>query len=200
MCLNPVKCKVLAVDFLHYNSYQCPPIATCGIIVEQVESFKFLGVYISHDLTWAVHVDYIVKKANRRLYALSRRLNQIYWSLVRSILEYASPVFTALPLYLSDTVERIQKRALDIVFPGVEYNEALDRTNLVTLHDRRIAAYRKFVSQLNRGNPVHNLVSSRLVKRSSRYNLRSDSSCLIQVTTTKRFSNFVTNEFAGDLI
>lgn len=60
--LSPVKCKVLAVDFiLQYNSFQCPPIATGGYILEEVKSFKFLGIYISHDLTWEVHCASIVK-------------------------------------------------------------------------------------------------------------------------------------------
>ena len=59
-----------AFDCLHYYSFQCPPVATCGCILEEVKSFKFLGVFISHDLTWMVHCDYIMKKANRRLYAL----------------------------------------------------------------------------------------------------------------------------------
>ena len=64
MCLNPSKCKIMAIDFLHYNSIQCPPVATCGCILEEVKSFKFLGAFISHDLTWMVHCDHIMKKAN----------------------------------------------------------------------------------------------------------------------------------------
>ena len=94
MCLNPSKCKIMAFHFLHYNSFQCPPVATCGCILEEVKSFKFLGVFISHDLTCTVHCDCIMKKANRRLYAL-RQLRRcgmsahdsvmVYCSLVRSI-------------------------------------------------------------------------------------------------------------------
>ena len=115
----------MAFDFLHYNSFQCPPVATCGCILEEVKSFKFLGVFISHDLTWTVHCDYIMKKAYRRLYAL-RKLRRcvvsahdsvmVYCSLVRSILEYACVVFAALPQYLSDSLERIQKRHSPLSF------------------------------------------------------------------------------------
>ena len=120
---NPVKCKVLAVDFLHYDIViSAPPIATGGTIVEQIESFKFHGVYLSHDLTCTMHVDHMVKKANRRLYALScgvptEDVVRVYCSLVRPILEYACTVFAALPQYLStplrcdweDTEARPQK-------------------------------------------------------------------------------------------
>ena len=114
MCLNPSKFKIMAIDFLHYSSFQCPPVATCGCILGKVKSFKFLGVFISHDLTWTVHFDHIMKKANRRLYAL-RQLRRcgvsahdsviVYCSLVCSIPEYAFVVFAALPQYLSDSVE-----------------------------------------------------------------------------------------------
>ena len=45
----------------------------------------------------------------------------VYCSLVRSILEYACVVFAPLPQYLSDSLERIKKRALAIIFPGFTY-------------------------------------------------------------------------------
>ena len=70
MCFNPIKCKELFIDFFHYNSCVCQPITIRGVQIEGVESFKLLGVHISHDLTWSVHVDYVVVKANRRLCAL----------------------------------------------------------------------------------------------------------------------------------
>ncbi len=35
---------------------------------ERVSSFKYLGVYISEDLTWTTHIQTQVKKARQRLY------------------------------------------------------------------------------------------------------------------------------------
>ena len=211
MCLNPTKCKIMAVDFLHYNSFQCPPVATCGHLLEEVKSFKFLGVFISHDLTWTAHCDYIIKKANRRLYAL-RQLKRcgvpahdsvmVYCSLVRSTLEYACAVFAALPQDLSDSLERIQKRALAIIFPGSTYNEALHLANIATLKDRRTAACRKFIAQLNPENPVYYLVASRVEDRGALayYTLRSRDRVRSKATATSRFGDFVTNRYAADLL
>ena len=54
MQLNPVKCKEMRVSFLHYNSYELQPIATGGTCIEEVTSFKSLGVYISNDFSWAI--------------------------------------------------------------------------------------------------------------------------------------------------
>ena len=70
MLLNPLKCKTMTVDLLHYNSCVPRPIAAGGFDIEEVSTFKLLGVHLSEDLTWAVHCDYIVKKTNRSLYAL----------------------------------------------------------------------------------------------------------------------------------
>ena len=72
MQLNPSKCKLMRVDFLRYNSCYSQPIAVGGSVIESVESFKLLGVYISMDLSWSTHCDYIIGKSNRRLYALKK--------------------------------------------------------------------------------------------------------------------------------
>ena len=53
MQLNPSKCKLMRADFLHYNSCCSQPIAVGGSVIESVESFKLLGVYISSDLSWS---------------------------------------------------------------------------------------------------------------------------------------------------
>ncbi len=38
--------------------------------VERVNSFKFLGVHITEDLTWSAHTDAVLKKAHQRLFFL----------------------------------------------------------------------------------------------------------------------------------
>ena len=49
----------------------------------------------------------------------------VYCSLIRTILEYASPVWHAgLTKTQSDRIEGVQKRCLKIVFPDLSYEEA----------------------------------------------------------------------------
>ena len=107
MTLNPCKCKEMSVDFLQCNSCVLRPIVVGNAIVERVVSFKLLGVYISRDLTWDTHADYILKKANKRLYLLRalRRsgvsvpdMLNIYCAVICSVVEYASPV-NYFPIY-----------------------------------------------------------------------------------------------------
>ena len=94
---------------------------------------------------------------------------------MRSILEYACVVFAALPQYLFDSLERIQRRALAIIFPGSTYSEALNLAGISTLQDRRSAACHEFIAQLNQDNLVYKLGASRLesTSASGRYSLSS---------------------------
>ena len=49
-----------------------PPILIDGAVVEQVESFKFLGVHITNKLEWSKHTKTVVKKAQQSLFPLRR--------------------------------------------------------------------------------------------------------------------------------
>ena len=52
-------------------------------------------------------------------------------------MEYSCQVFHSnLPKYLSDDIERIQKRAMRMVFPDLPYNEACLKANLPKLSER----------------------------------------------------------------
>ena len=52
MKLNPSKCKELRIDFLQYKPSDLPPLQMSGSIIEQVSSYKLLGVHLSHNLSW----------------------------------------------------------------------------------------------------------------------------------------------------
>ena len=95
-----------------------------------------MGVYIQEDLKWNSHVIEMTKKAAERLYFLVQlkrakvppeELVQFYVAFIQSVLLYGCHVFHfSLPQYLSLTFERIQKRALRIIFGyEVHYSDAL---------------------------------------------------------------------------
>ena len=68
----------------------------------------------------------------------SQDVVSVYCSLIRTILEYASPVWHAgLTKTQSDRIEGVQKRCLKIVFPDLSYDEALFVSGIEKLSDRR---------------------------------------------------------------
>ena len=142
--LNSDKCKELKISFAKEESHFAP-IFINNEELGLVNSAKLLGVTISNNLTWNEHINEIIKKASKRLYFLSQLkrarvakqdLVLFYTSCIRSLLTYASPVFFyALPEYLKNELERIQKRALRIICPGHCYNDAMELANIVPISD-----------------------------------------------------------------
>ena len=105
-------------------------------IIETVQSHKVLGrLTIQSNLKWNLHINSIVTKASKRLHIIRilRRngvpvedLIETYFVHIRSVLETCCPVWhNALPLYLAEQLERVQKRALKIILPEYTYSDAL---------------------------------------------------------------------------
>ncbi|KAI3353721.1 hypothetical protein L3Q82_004960 [Scortum barcoo] len=65
--LNVSKTKELIVDFRRRQREEHAPLSINGTTVERVNSFRFLGVHISEDLTWTHHTDFITKCTIERI-------------------------------------------------------------------------------------------------------------------------------------
>ena len=118
-----------------------------GQIIERVQSAKILLVTLRDDLLWTDHVNIITPKASERLYLLPQLkrarigisdLVHIYCSCNRSTLDYDCQLFhSSIPKSLSEEIERIQKKAMRIIFPGISYSSALAESGLLSLYERR---------------------------------------------------------------
>jgi hypothetical protein len=125
--LHPAKCKELRIQFAE-RECMVEPIIINGQHLEIVKSAKILGMTLTDDLKWNKHIGIVVLKASKRLYLLKqlrragvdkKHLIGFYNACIKSILEYACEVFhSSLPTYLSDDLERVQRRAMRIIFPG----------------------------------------------------------------------------------
>ena len=62
LSLNVIKTKELIVDYRKKKTEHAP-ILVDGAAVEQVESFKFLGVHITNKPTWSKHTKTVMKRA-----------------------------------------------------------------------------------------------------------------------------------------
>lgn len=98
MELNTNKCKVLRVSRIKTSAV--PSYHLNSSILEFVPSYRYLGVHISSDLTWSIRIDSIINNAKQTLGYLRRNFSTapvalktlLYQTLVRSKLEYASPI------------------------------------------------------------------------------------------------------------
>ena len=71
LSLNVIKTKEMIVDYRKRRANHAP-ILIDRPVVEQVESFKFLGVHITNKLSWSKHTKTVVKRARQRLFPLTR--------------------------------------------------------------------------------------------------------------------------------
>ena len=165
---------------------------------------------MDNDLKWNSHVDYIIKKACKKLYSLRvlRRARvcqpnmlRIYLGSVRPVLEYAVPVWQDIPAYLYEAIERVQKRALNIIYPEAEsHAHALQLGKLDRLDDRRVHLYYKYMAKMKSPtHPLHHLLPSPLLdvpnyplrEKTQKYYLFRN----MQACRTKRAEDFFTFKY-----
>ena len=94
-----------------------------------------------------------------------------YCTTIRPVLEYGVQVFHhSLPRYLSEDIERVQKRAMSIICPGLPYRDCLARFGLSTLHDRCQELCTKLFSSIS--SPLNSLHCLLPPKHEAKYNTR----------------------------
>jgi hypothetical protein len=71
LSLNVIKTKEMIVDYRKKRTEHAL-ILIDGAAVEQVESFKFLGVHITNKLEWSRHTKTVVNRARQNLFPLRR--------------------------------------------------------------------------------------------------------------------------------
>ena len=122
MSLNPVKCKVLTVSLkrnILKHSY------SLGVHdLQKVNCMRDLGVTIDQKLNFCDHVSAIIQGARKALGFIMRNshciknehvLKLLYFTLVRSKLEYASIIWNSISKNQSDRVERVQHKFLSFL-------------------------------------------------------------------------------------
>ena len=169
-----------------------------GEPLEIVTSAKLLGLNLTSGLKWNTNTSELIRKASPRLYFLrqlkrsrvsSKELTVFYTTCIRPILEYACPVFhRALPEYLSDDLERIQRRASKIIHSDLSYSEALKMSELQRLHERRESITTRLYHEVA-NNPCHKLHSLLPKRNDCKYSLRNKRSFVVPRCKTDRCKN-----------
>ncbi|XP_060072041.1 uncharacterized protein LOC132551914 [Ylistrum balloti] len=149
--MHPDKCKHMRIgketskhqEHLDHAAYNLK-----GRNLQTTTKEKDIGVTIDSDLSFDKHICQKVKKANS-MFALLRRTFQfmdlksfvpLYKCLVRSQLDYASPVWSPYLCKHVDMIEGVQRRATKCL-PGMkdlDYMDRLKKIKLPTLAFRRV--------------------------------------------------------------
>ena len=184
MTINENKTKVLNINF------SCTPIQPVPDF-ENVICVKILGLLFNCKLSWSNHVDYVISRVSKRLYVLRilkrilshDQLIVVFNSIIRSIIEYASPVFINVGDMLDLKLKALCKRAFRIIH-GFDVRRC-SKCCMLDVSDRRQTLALRLFRQalLNSNHVLHNL----LPKTSH----RSQRLVLPHVRTSRRINGFV---------
>lgn len=146
--LNALKCKCMII-----SRKKKPITPQCALILngnnlEQVKSYKYLGLLLTADLSWSSHISSVCLKARKILGLLYRRfygnlsqdaLKQLYLSLVRPHLEYGCHVWNPYLEKDKKALESVQRFACRIASAHWDesYGSLLELLNLQSLQERR---------------------------------------------------------------
>ena len=200
MNINPTKSKEMHISFA-----KCTPnlydITIEGQPIESVQSCKLLGVTLNNKLTWHDHIDIIFKKGCQKIHFMTRLkrtklsthdLIKVYVTLIRPNLEYACQLWHgALTDHQCKLLESIQKRALEIIFPNLSYDEALEIANINSLWRRRQTLCSNLFAAIK--EPNHKLHKLLPPISENHYNTRNQSTYNIGITQSNRFRNTCIN-------
>ena len=149
MKINLKKTQVMPFNFSKTKDFIPQLSIKDDYQLDVIYKTKLLGLVITSDLSWSEHIQYIVSKASQNFWMLIRfkrlgatpdKLLTIYLLKIRSLLEYASPVFhSSLTTEQSNMLESTQKKALAIIYGKdyKSYDTALKLAKIERLDVRR---------------------------------------------------------------
>jgi hypothetical protein len=143
--MNVAKCK--ALTFRKPNAHQEINLLN----ISEVNALNILGIIFNKKCSWTDHIDHLVKKCSRLLFAFrlirgklgSDTLKRIYYSLVRSLIDYCAPVYVGLSATDANRLERIQSR-----FHRIICNPLCKESCLVALDERRSTLSTRFLEKV----------------------------------------------------
>ena len=133
-----------------------PEVSIQDSRLDLVEQSKLLGVMVTSNLSWSSNTEYIVGRCMNKMWIMRRLkklgaentdLLEVYFKQVRSIAEYAVPVWNSgLTGEDISKLERIQKVACHIILGEKyeSYGSAIKSLGLVKLAERRKQICLKF--------------------------------------------------------
>ena len=179
------KCHILKINKPNIPNHSQLTIAEK--LIPSKPAIKDLGIYISHDLRWATHVDYIYNNASQYSYQILKTFRskniwtyrKLLITYIRPKVEYNTPVWSP---YLKDDIDKIERVQRDytkrIFFRcGISFNsyeDRLNKLNIRSLRHRRVQFDLILLYKIIHGTSDLNF-SDYFVFRQNPYNLRGNS-------------------------
>ena len=148
LTLNGSKTKFMLLSRKRKSFYSGQQLWLHEIAIDRVLEFKYLGVLVSHDLSWSPHISAVCSKARRLLGLFYRQFYKVdpklilkcYLTIVRPLLDYCCYVWS--PHLVKDikVVENVQFFALKMATKSwnSHYTDLMRDCEIPLLSSRRL--------------------------------------------------------------
>ena len=148
LTLNIRKCCYMIFTRKRFTTLPTTPLMVNNLALAKVDSFKYLGVNLSANLSWSEHVNCIAMKTRRLVGLLYRRfycyldshvMVKLYITFIRPHLEYACTVWSSYLQKDIQALENVQKFAFRVCTGqwSMDYETLLSFLNTSSLATRR---------------------------------------------------------------
>ena len=206
---NATKCKTMLISRKRSNMSTPPQVILNGIILDRVQSYRYLGITLTTNLSWSSHISACCNKTRKLIGLLYRRFYQhtssptllrLYCCFIRPHLEYASAVWNPNLKGEIDQLERVQKFALRVCLKSwdTDYEDLLSISNLPSLQKRRMLTSLCHLFKISRG--FTDFHDPPLQQHMHSYNTRSTCKqmfSLLQCRTNSYQSSYFPNTIAN---
>ena len=196
---SPKKTEAMLISSKRDKNQQ-PPLFLNGQVIKQVEQHKHLGIILSQDLKWSAHIDDLIDRTYKKLdlmrglkFKLDKQsLETIYFSFIRSGMEYGDMLWTG--TYENDLakLDRIEIEALRIITGATarsNVNLTYSEVNWHPLRERRVNHSLIMMYKIINGlapEYLANLMPG-YIRDETQYNLRNRDSLRIPYARTETF-------------
>ena len=204
---NATKCKTMLISRKRLNMITPPQIILNGVVLDRVQSYKYLGITLTSNLSWSPHISVCCNKTRKLIGLLYRRFYQhassstllkLYCSFIRPHLEYGSIVWNPSLKGEIDQLEKVQKFALRVCLKSwdANYEDLLSTSNLPSLQKRRMLASLCHLFKISRG--LTDFHDAPLQQQVHSYNTRS--SCKQMFSLPKCRTNSYQHSYFPNII
>ena len=74
ICLNTAKCKYIVILRIRNQNIPVEILVLRSVTIEKMSIFKYLGVWLSDNLTWSHHIDQTTKRSTKQVGLIYRHL------------------------------------------------------------------------------------------------------------------------------
>lgn len=165
----------------HKKNKQSFTYSANNVFLSEVTEYKYLGLWITNNLKWNLHIDKVTANACRKLFFLRRALKQstfsvrslAYKTIILPVLDYAAIIWDPYTQTNIKKLERVQRKAVRFIYNNytrTSATELLKQANLPALTERNRVSRLKFLFQLI--NKHYNINISDIITFSSGYATR----------------------------